>query len=75
MLIRTNSTKGEGLRSRQHKKKTKKNRNFKNNDKNLEVAKVAEEYLRIVKDQKLSKLNDLSISNSQRCQLLQIKSG
>ena len=73
MLIRTNSTKGEGLRSRQHKKK--KVRNFKNNDKNLEVAKVAEEYLRIVKDQKLSKLNDLSISNSQRCQLLQIKSG
>ena len=62
MLIRTNSTKGEGLRSRQHKKK--KVRNFKNNDKNLEVAKVAEEYLRIVKDQKLSKLNDLSISNS-----------
>ena len=57
------------------KKKKKKNRNFKNNDKNLEVAKVAEEYLRIVKDQKLSKLNDLSISNSQRCQLLQIKSG
>ena len=75
MLIRTNSTKGEGLRSRRHKKKTKTNRNFKNNDKNLEVAKVAEEYLRIVKDQKLSKLNDLSISNSQRCQLLQIKSG
>lgn len=57
MMIRTNSAKREA-----HSKKE--IRNFKNNDKDLQVTKVAEEYIRIVKDHKLSKLNDVSVSNS-----------